>query len=142
LPDEFYIDGGLSKDHVPYNGLIDFINSRGFSVEKVIIVSRKSDLEPDISEELATIGITDKRFFDKSGISLDEILYKGFIKGLKNLQIEAPDLASKTVVYIPTFDEKFLLLNFNDLKSQYDVTRRWAKKNKPIPLEEYLKNNN
>ncbi len=35
---------------------------RNKPVKKVIIVSRKSDLEPDMNEELKTIGITDIKF--------------------------------------------------------------------------------
>jgi predicted acylesterase/phospholipase RssA len=141
LPDHTFADGGIGDDHIPYTGLLDFIQYREQSVKKVIIVSRKSDLEPDVSEELKTLGITDKGFFDKLGISLDEILYKGFLKAMKALQKEAPGLAERTKVYIPDFPNNFLLLNFNDLEEQYKVTKAWALKHNPVPMEVYLSEN-
>lgn len=141
LPNKSFVDGGLSEDHVPYKGLIDFINYRKKSVKKVIVVSRKSDQEPDISEELQTLGITDDGWFDKSGISLDEILHKGFIKGLKAFKNEEPLLAEKTDIYIPDFNDRFLLLNFNNLEKQYLTTKNWAQKNSPVPLNLYLEKN-
>ena len=138
LPDHYFVDGGLGEDHIPYKGLIDFINYRKKSVKKIIIVSRKSDLEADISEELKTMGISDNGFFDKTGISLDEILYKGFIRSMTTFQKEYPELAEQTEVYIPDFEQKFLLLDFNTLSEQYTVTKKWALQNKPIPLKTYL----
>lgn len=138
LPDHSFADGGIGDDHIPFEGLLDFIRYREQSVKKVIIVSRKSDLEPDVSEELKTLGITDKGFFDKLGISLDEILYKGFIKAMKTMQKEAPELANRTMVYIPDFPNNFLLLDFNNLREQYNVTKAWALKHNPVPMEEYL----
>lgn len=138
LPDTEFVDGGIGKDHIPYQGLLDFIRYREQSVKKVIIVSRKSDSEPDISEELKTLGITDKGFFDKLNISLDEILFKGFIKAMKAMQEEAPALAERTEVYIPEFPDNFLLLDFNNLGKQYEVTKKWAQNHKPVPLETYL----
>jgi predicted acylesterase/phospholipase RssA len=138
LPDHSFADGGIGDDHIPFEGLLDFIRYREQSVKQVIIVSRKSDLEPDVSEELKTLGITDKGFFDKLGISLDEILYKGFIKAMKTMQKEAPELANRTMVYIPDFPNNFLLLDFNDLTEQYNVTKSWAQKHNPVPMEEYL----
>ena len=128
LPDDTFADGGVGDDHIPYQALLDFIQYREQSVKKVIIVSRKSDLEPDVSEELKTLGITDKGFFDKLGISLDEILYKGFIRSMKALEKEAPDLSERTEVYIPDFPNNFLLLDFNNLEQQYKVTKAWAEK--------------
>ncbi len=141
LTEHKFVDGGIGEGHVPYKGLIDFINYRGKSVEKVIIVSRKSDLKPDLSEELALLGITDKEFFDKIGVSLDEILFKGFIKGLRKMEQEVPDLKEKTFVYVPAFSENFLLINFNHLKEQYDTTRNWAQDHQPVPLTRYLEEN-
>ena len=138
LPNHAFADGGIGDDHIPYEGLLDFIRYREQSVKKVIIVSRKSDLEPDVSEELKSLGITDKGFFDKMGISLDEILYKGFIKSMKALQNEAPELAEHTEIYIPDFPNRFLLLDFNNLDEQYKVTKAWAKKHHPVPMSEYL----
>jgi hypothetical protein len=98
-------------------------------------------MEPDVSEELKTLGITDKGIFDKLGISLDEILHKGFIKAMKAMQKEAPALAERTEVYIPNFPDNFLLLDFNNLEQQYKVTRKWAQNNNPVPLRVYLSEN-
>ncbi len=138
LPDHYFVDGGLGDDRIPYHGLIDFINFRQKSVEKIIIVSRKSDLETDLSEELRTIGISDNGMLDKTGLSLDEFLYKGFIRSMISFQKEYPELAERTEVYIPDFEERFLLLDFNTLSKQYQVTKKWAQKNKPVPLKTYL----
>ncbi len=138
LPDHYFVDGGLGEDHIPYRGLIDFINYSGKGVKKIIIVSRKSDLEADLSEELKTMGISDNGFFDRTGISLDEILYKGFIRSMNEFQKQYPGLAEKTEVYVPDFKEKFLLLDFSTLSEQYRVTKNWAQQNKPSPLKTYL----
>ena len=138
LPDDEFVDGGIGQDHIPYQGLLDFIRYREQSVKKVIIVSRKSDSEPDVSEELQTLGITDRGIFDKLGFSLDEILYKGFLKAMRAMHKEAPALAARTEVYVPEFQENFLLLNFNDLGKQYEVTKKWAQNHKPVPMETYL----
>ncbi len=140
LPDRYFVDGGIGKDHVPYSGLIDFMQYKNKSVKKVIIVSRKSDLEPDINQELTAIGIKDIKIFNKIGVSLDEFLQKGFLRGLRGYRTSLPNLVENTFVYIPEFEKKFLLLNFNDLREQYSLTRNWAQKNDPVPLNNYLKN--
>jgi len=62
----------------------------------------------------------------------------GFIKGMKELQQNYPELAARTYVYIPDFEENFALLNFTDLKKQYTVTANWAESHKPVPLNKYL----
>lgn len=138
LPNHPFIDGGFGEDHVPFKGMLEYIRYRGKSFEKVIIVSRKADKQPDLSEELRNLGINDKGLLDKLGVSLDEILFKGFIKGLERLQKEDPDLAGRTFIYVPDFQKDFLLFNFNNLKEQYDVTRIWASDHMPVPLKQYL----
>ncbi|MEZ5105075.1 MAG: patatin-like phospholipase family protein [Draconibacterium sp.] len=138
LPPKYFADGGMGKDHVPYMGLIDFMRYSKKRVQKVIIVSRKADLEPDVNQELKEVGVHDFRIFNKIGVSLDEILLKGFISGLKEYKEALPELAKKTFVYVPNFKEKFLLLDFNDLEKQYSLTKKWAKKNNLVPLEKYL----
>ncbi|MBN2773919.1 MAG: patatin-like phospholipase family protein [Prolixibacteraceae bacterium] len=140
LPDDEFIDGGLVDDHVPFAGLLEFIDYRKQDVEKVFIVSRKSD-RPELSEELLSVGINDKGLFDKLGISLDDFLKSAFLKGLKKFKENAPELAEKTYVYVPEFERSFLLLNFDNLKDQYDFTGKWAKNNEPVPLSVYLENN-
>ena len=138
LPRKSFVDGGIGDDHVPYQGLIDFMKVNKQLVQKVFIISRKADLEPDINQELVEIGLRDRKIFDKSGFSLDEMLQKGFIKGLRAYTTRLPELANQTYVYVPGFSEKFLLLNFNDLHEQYEVTRRWAGKNNPVLIKTYL----
>ena len=138
LPDHSFVDGGIGEDHVPFKGMLDFIRFRGKSFQKVIIVSRKADTRPELSEELRLVGIDDKGILDKLGISLDGIMFRGFIKGLKALQKEDPDLAARTYVYVPDFQQDFMLLDFNNLKKQYDVAKEWALKNKPVLLKDYL----
>jgi predicted acylesterase/phospholipase RssA len=138
LPDRPFIDGGVGEDHVPFKGMLEYIRSRGKSFEKVIIVSRKADKQPELSEELRNLGINDKGLLDKLGISLDEILFRGFIKGLERLQKEDPDLAERTFIYVPDFQEDFLLFDFNNLRDQYDVTRKWASNHLPVPMKQYL----
>lgn len=140
LPQRPFIDGGVHEDHIPFRGMLDYIRFCGKSFEKVIIVSRKSDKKPELSEELASVGINDKGLLDKLGISLDEILFKGFVRGLKALEKEDPELAERTYVYFPAFDQNFLLLNFDNLKEQYDVTRKWALDHDPVPLKQFLLN--
>ena len=80
IPDYEYVDGGVGEDHVPFHALLEFEKARGIGVEKVFIISRKSDSIPEISEELRVLGINDKGVFDKLGISFDAILTKGIIK--------------------------------------------------------------
>lgn len=138
LPEKHFVDGGIGEDHVPYSGLIDFMKKNHHQVKKVIIVSRKSDLIPDVNKELEAVGVDTLRIFDHFGFSLDELLQRGFLEGLEKYSRQLPQLANNTYVYIPDFQEKFLLLDFNDLKKQYEITKKWAVKNKPIPLKSYL----
>lgn len=138
IPDVKYIDGGVGDDHVPYQALLDYEKSRGAGVEKVYIVSRKSDSIPEVSEELRILGLNDRKIFDELGISLDNILYKGFMKKLKAFANEAPDLINSTYVWIPDFRADFLMFSFSNLKEQFDLTSEWATAHEPVPLSEYL----
>jgi Patatin-like phospholipase len=138
IPDFSYMDGGIGEDHVPFHALLDFEKFRGVGVEKVYIISRKSDSIPEVSEELKGIGINDKGIFDKLGISIDDVLKRGINKRLKAFAEEAPDLIDKTQVWIPDFEANFLLFDFNDLRKQYELTSNWAKSHDPVPLKEYL----
>ncbi len=138
IPDVGYVDGGVGDDHVPFQALLQFQKFRGADVEKVYIVSRKSDSIPQISEELRGLGIDDKGRFDKLGISLDNILEKGIIKRLEAYSKEAPRMIFLSYIWIPDFDENFLLFNFDDLKEQYILTQRWAKNHQPVPLGDFL----
>jgi hypothetical protein len=41
-------------------------------------------------------------------------------------------------VWIPDFNQDFLMFNFNNLEEQYIVTKSWAQNNDPIPLGDFL----
>jgi hypothetical protein len=138
IPDEEYVDGGVGDDHVPFHALLEFEKYRGCGVEKVYVISRKSDGSPEISEELKGLGFNDKGLFDKIGISLDAILSKGIYKRLEAFAEEAPDLIPYIYVWVPDFQTKFLLFNFDNLKEQYELTSEWAKNHNPVPISDYL----
>jgi predicted acylesterase/phospholipase RssA len=138
IPDVEYVDGGVGDDHIPFQALLDYEKFRGYGVEKVFIISRKSDSIPEISEELKILGINDKGLFDRMGISLDQILRKGIIKKLEAFSKEAPDLVPRTYVWIPDFEKDFLMFNFGKLREQYELTTEWAKNHDPVPIAEYL----
>ncbi len=138
IPDVEYVDGGVGEDHVPYHALLEFEKFRGAGVEKVYIISRKTDSLPQISEELKNLGINDKGIFDRLGISFDAIMEKDLIKRLKAYAEEAPELVPRTYVWIPDFQKDFLLFNFDNLKEQYLTTTEWAKSHNPVPLSEFL----
>jgi len=138
IPDVEYVDGGFGDDQIPFYALLEFEKFRGIGVERVYIISRKSDSVPKISEELQGIGIDDNGFFNKLGISLDAYLKKGFMKGLEVYATEAPELIPRTQVWIPEFKEDFLLFNFENLKEQYTITSQWARTHNPIRLGDFL----
>lgn len=138
IPDVGYIDGGVGDDHVPFEALLEFEKHRGQGVEKVYIISRKSDSIPQISKELQLLGIDDKGMFDRLGISLDNILQKGIYKRLEAYAREAPDHVAITRVWVPDFNASFPMFNFNNLEAQYKITSEWAKTHQPVPLAEYL----
>ena len=138
IPDVGYVDGGVGDDHVPFHALLQFQKFRGAGVEKVYIISRKSDSIPEISEELKVLGINDKGRFDKLGISLDNILKRGMIKRLEAYAEQAPEMIMLSYVYVPDFEKDFLMFNFGDLREQYSLAGQWAKVNDPMPLGNYL----
>jgi len=138
IPDVEYVDGGVGDDHIPFHALLEFEKFRGAGVEKVYIISRKSDSIPEVSEELRVLGINDRGVFDKLGISIDNIIKRGIIKSLEAYAIEAPELVPLSYVWIPDFQADFLMFNFGKLKEQYDMTTQWAKTQNPVPLAEYL----
>jgi hypothetical protein len=138
IPDIPYHDGGVAADHVPYHALIEFEKYSGFEVEKMIIISRKRDTIPNMTKELEQFGIDRFKFFDKLGVSPESISNRGFYKRLMELQEESPSLAERTYIYVPNFKEEFLMLDFNTLKSQYEVSASWAQTHSPVKLKEYL----
>lgn len=142
IPDIEYVDGGVGEDHVPFRALLEFEKHRGKGVEKVFIISRKSDNVPELSEELQGLGINDKGLFDRLGISFDAFLRKGFINQLHAYSEVAPELITRSYVWIPELDTNYLLFNFDNLKEQYDLTSQWAKNHDPLPLSKFLISNN
>jgi predicted acylesterase/phospholipase RssA len=141
LPNSSFVDGGVADDHIPYEAVLQFEKYRGFGVDTLIIVSRKSDSGSGETREVQNFGKIDSRAFYKLGLWVDNLAKSGFIKGMKELQKNYPELAARTYVYIPDFEENFALLDFTDLKKQYMVTINWANLHKPIPLKQYLVEN-
>ncbi len=136
IPDMEYVDGGAGIDYVPFKALLDFQTFRGENVKRVYIISRKTGLG-DISEELRLLGIENKEI-DKLGNSLDNIMRKLLINRLTAFAREAPEMIFVSYVWIPDFEQDFLMFNFGNLEEQYRVTKSWAESNDPIPLGDYL----
>lgn len=141
LPNSSFVDGGVAEDHIPFEAVLQFEKYRGFGVDTLIIVSRKSDSKSGISKEIKDFGNTDSRLFDRLSQWIDNMAMNGFIKSMKELQYKYPELASRTYVYLPDFEENFALLDFRDLKKQYTVSAAWAESHKPIPLNQFLADN-
>jgi len=141
LPNSSFVDGGVADDHIPYEAVLQFEKYRGFGVDTLIIVSRKSDSGSGESTEVQNFGKIDSKVFYKLGFWIDNLAKSGFIKSMKELQQKYPELAARTYIYIPDFEENFALLDFTDLEKQYKVTINWARLHKPIPLKQYLDEN-
>jgi predicted acylesterase/phospholipase RssA len=133
-----YIDGGVADDHVPYKALVDFEKYTNVDIDKVIIISRKRDIVQKIGDEAEAIGIDRFQFFDRLGVSPEAISYNGFLKRLKDFEKESPVLAEKTYVYMPDFENEFLMFDFSTLREQYELTHQWALTHEPVPLRTYL----
>ena len=136
IPDRQYIDGGAGIDYVPFQALLDFQKFREKSVKRVYIISRKTEIG-SVSEELEVIGI-ESRALDRFGNSFDHLMKKHLINRLTAFAKEAPEMILKSYVWIPDFDQDFLLFNFNNLEEQYTITKSWARVNDPLPLGDYL----
>lgn len=138
IPDVEYVDGGAGADYVPYTALLEFEANRGAPVDHVYIISRKTDGVPEISEELRQLGVNDHKLFDDLGISFDALANRRMRKSLETLAEKWPDLASRTLVWKPDFDQNFLLFDFSQLQKQYDFSSQWAKTHDPVPLADFL----
>lgn len=138
LPNSSFVDGGVAEDHIPFEAVLQFEKFRGFGVDTLIIVSRKSDSRHGISNEIKDFGNTDSRLFNRLSLWIDNLAMNGFIKGMKELQNKYPELAARTYVYIPDFQENFALLDFSNLQKQYAVSAAWAESHKPVPLHQFL----
>ena len=141
LPNSSFVDGGLADDHLPFESVLQFEKYRNIGVDTLIIVSRKCDTKPGINDEIQNFGNNDSRIQAKLGIWLENIAKNNFIKSMKEIQQEYPELAARTYVNIPDFPDNFPLLNFNYMKEQYEVTSAWAMSHKPIKLDQYLAEN-
>lgn len=138
IPNAEYIDGGIGEDHVPFKALFEFEKQRGIGVEKVYIISRKSDSIPAVSEELRVLGINDKGIFDKMGVSMDNILKRGIYRRLVAYAEQHPEMINRTWMWVPDFKENFLMFNFDKLQEQYQATSAWAKTHDPEPIGNFL----
>ncbi len=141
IPDSRYIDGGAGDDYLPYRAVIDFEKYRGYPVERVYIVGRKMGNDETFAQELKEMGIERYDWFSKVGLSLEDIEKNALYKRFDNLKKEAPLLASKTSVLIPDFSENYTMFDFNNLYEQYASARKWARANRPVPLNDFIKNN-
>ena len=141
LPNSSFVDGGLGDDHLPYQAILEYEKYMDMGVDTLIIVSRKSDTQLGIRHELLNFGNHDSRLSGKLGLRIENMAKNGFLKSMKELQQNYPELAARTYVYIPDFPENFPLLDFSNLKEQYDVTAAWAAEHKPIKLHQYLLEN-
>lgn len=138
LPNSSFMDGGLGEDHIPYTAVLQFEKYRNYGVDTLIIISRKSDINPELKNELVNLGNNDSRISRRFSYSMENMARNGFIKSMRILQQKYPELAERTYVYIPDFPEDFALLNFSNLKKQYLVCASWAESHKPVPLNQFL----
>lgn len=138
LPNSSFVDGGVAEDHIPFEAVLQFEKFRGYGVDTLIIVSRKSDSRRGISNEVQEFGNNDSRLFDRLSLWIDNLAMNGFLKSMKELQNKYPELAAHTYVYIPDFQDNFALLDFTELQKQYDVAATWAETHKPVPLNQFL----
>ena len=138
IPDVRYMDGAFGDDHVPYSALLEFQNYRNKDVEKVYVISRKTDTGSTVGDELRSIGFENIKTSDRFGISVENILRNDIIKKLVLFEKEAPQLQGRIFVWIPEFEKEFPLLDFGNLQEQYELTSSWAKNHNPVPLYEFL----
>jgi predicted acylesterase/phospholipase RssA len=141
LPNSSFVDGGLGEDHLPVESVLQYEKYRNLGVDTLIIVSRKCDTKPGINDEIQNFGNNDSKIQAKLGLWLENIAKNNFIKSMKEIQKDYPELAARTYVYIPDFPENFPLLDFNHMKEQYEVTSAWARSHKPVKLDQYLAEN-
>jgi predicted acylesterase/phospholipase RssA len=140
IPDARFTDGGVGADNIPFRALLEFQQFRGYNVSKVYILSRKAS-NYGMSEEFHHIGIERKMVIDRSGLPVDNVLKRLLVNRLGAYARAAPEMLPVSYVWIPDFEQNFLMFNFNNMKEQYMVTREWAKRNDPVPLEDFLLNN-
>lgn len=138
IPDVGYVDGGVGEDFIPYHALLEFEKFRGRDVEKIYIVSRKGDEIKEIYKKLNDKEADRQEKLDRLSVTFDIFLDKIMIRRLEDLAKKEPEFIMKSYVYIPDFNQNFLMFNFNDMKEQYLLTRTWARNHDPVPLGNYL----
>jgi predicted acylesterase/phospholipase RssA len=138
FPEETFKDGGIFDDRIPYEAVLQYQRFSGVEIDKLIIISRKSDSVQNIQDELDNIGLRSTKVLENLGAFLQSYSQVSFIKKLMEFQQINPDLAARTYIYIPDFKENYTMLNFNTMEDQYRVTSEWAKRNQPVLLSEYL----
>lgn len=112
------MDGDVGNDQVPLHTLLELERHEGVGVEKVFIVSRKTDNVRDMSEEPTRL-----------------------LKRLNNFQKETPELVDRSYVRIPDFQQNFLMFSFGKMKGLYDLTSQWAQTHNPVLFNDYLTSN-
>jgi predicted acylesterase/phospholipase RssA len=137
IPDVRFTDGGVGADNIPFRALLEFQEFRGYNVSKVYILSRKASNNV-MSDEFKYLGIERKIVLDRFGLPIDNVLKRLMVNRLGAYARAVPEMVPVSYVWIPDFEQNFLMFNFNNLKEQYLVTREWARKNDPIPLGDFL----
>lgn len=138
IPDVEYSDGGVGPDYVPFRALLEFQEFRGQNVRRVYIISRKSTTFNDISQELRMLGLDSKGRLDKFSNSFDNIFRRIMLNRLGAFAEQAPEMISSSYVWVPDFEQDYLMFNFSNLEEQYTITRTWARNNDPVPLGDFL----
>jgi hypothetical protein len=140
IPDVRFTDGGVGADNIPFRALLEFQEFRGYNVSKVYILSRKAS-NYVMRDELQYLGIERKMVIDRFGLPVDNVLKRLMINRLGAYARAVPEMLPVSYVWIPDFEQNFLMFNFNNMREQYMVTLEWAEKNDPVPLEDFLLNN-
>jgi predicted acylesterase/phospholipase RssA len=138
IPDVEFIDGGVGSDYIPYTALLEFQKYRKQKVGKVFIIGRKQGFSSDLDEELKMLGINNRRNYDRLGPAMDNLLRRHLLNKLEAFARGAPDMIYKTYVWIPDFEQDFLMFNFSKMEEQYTLTKSWAQVNDPVPLGDFL----
>ncbi len=138
IPDVGYVDGGVGEDFVPYHALLEFEKFRGKAVEKIFIISKKGDDLSDISDQLKNVQYRNELRLDKLGLKFDFLLKRKMVKRLEEFAKLAPEAINRSYVWVPDFDENFLMFNFEDMENQYNLTREWTRTHDPVPLGNFL----
>lgn len=138
IPSTPLYDGGISEDRFPYKALIQFEQYRKMGVNRVIVVTRKRDSDISIFDELKPFGLKMKGKLDFIGFSPDALTEIGFYRRLREYRRNFPQLAQRTLLYVPDYSDSFLMFDFDNLDRQWTITYTWALSNGPVTLNEFL----